>query len=250
MTDAAGWSVREDRLLGGRVRLLQPVQGYRAATDPVFLAAACPARAGETVLDLGCGAGAAALCLAARVPVRPTGLELQEGYLALARKNAALNGVEMTLHPGDVAAMPGALKALSFDHVILNPPYFREQSLGSPIARKDLAHREAEGLEVWLAAARARLKPRGWLTLIHRAERLDSILAGLTGTGDIAIKPLIARVGRDAKRVLVRARKDVKTPLRLCAPLVLHAGVAHTVDGDDFSPEAGAILRDAAPIAF
>ncbi|MEL6264223.1 MAG: methyltransferase, partial [Pseudomonadota bacterium] len=57
-----------DRLLGGRVGLTQPRQGYRAATDPVLLAAAVPAAAGETVLELGIGAGAAVLCLAARVP--------------------------------------------------------------------------------------------------------------------------------------------------------------------------------------
>ena len=58
----------EDTLLGGRVRLRQPVAGYRAAIDPVFLAAAVPAVPGDRALDVGCGAGAAALCLAIRVP--------------------------------------------------------------------------------------------------------------------------------------------------------------------------------------
>ena len=59
---------REDRLLGGRVRLIQPLSGYRAATDPVLLAAAVAARPGERVLDLGCGDGASSFCLAERVP--------------------------------------------------------------------------------------------------------------------------------------------------------------------------------------
>jgi tRNA1Val (adenine37-N6)-methyltransferase len=54
----------DDKFLMGRLRLLQPLRGYRAATDPVLLAAACPATPGQSVLDLGCGAGAAALCLA------------------------------------------------------------------------------------------------------------------------------------------------------------------------------------------
>lgn len=244
---------REDRLLSGRVLLRQPLNGYRAATDPVLLAAAAPAEAGQSVLDLGCGAGAAALCLAARVPVVLSGLEIQSAYLDLARQNSALNGIAMTLHQGDVAAPPNALRAECFDHVIMNPPYHAaDAAIPSPIAAKDRAHREDAGLQAWLVTAMARLKPRGWLTAIHRAERLDALLGGLAplGAGAIAIKPLAARTGRDAKRVLVRARKDVKTPLRLCAPLVLHAGSAHNGDGDDFSPQARAILRDAGALEF
>ena len=58
----------EDRLLGGRVRLRQPAGGYRVAIDPIFLAASVPAEPHQLVLDVGCGAGAAMLCLAARVP--------------------------------------------------------------------------------------------------------------------------------------------------------------------------------------
>ncbi|MCO4829001.1 MAG: methyltransferase, partial [Lentibacter algarum] len=56
-----------DAFLGGRLKLWQPKQGYRAGVDPVLLAASIAAKAGESVLDLGCGAGAAALCLGRRV---------------------------------------------------------------------------------------------------------------------------------------------------------------------------------------
>ena len=64
-------SFTEDRLLGGRIRLRQPATGYRVAIDPVFLAASVPAEPHQLVLDVGCGAGAAMLCLAARVPHSP-----------------------------------------------------------------------------------------------------------------------------------------------------------------------------------
>ena len=66
------------RLLGGRVVCLQTKNGYRAAIDPVFLAAAIDANAGDRVLDVGSGTGAASLCLAARIPgVEITGIEIQ-----------------------------------------------------------------------------------------------------------------------------------------------------------------------------
>ena len=58
----------DDKFLCGRLRLLQRLQGYRAATDPVLLAAACPAEPGQSLLDLGCVAGTGARCRGARVP--------------------------------------------------------------------------------------------------------------------------------------------------------------------------------------
>ncbi|MBI3708303.1 MAG: methyltransferase [Proteobacteria bacterium] len=57
-----------DALLGGRVAFRQPAAGYRAAIDPVLLAASVPAATKGRVLELGCGAGAALLCLAHRLP--------------------------------------------------------------------------------------------------------------------------------------------------------------------------------------
>ncbi|MEM6488344.1 MAG: methyltransferase [Pseudomonadota bacterium] len=241
-----------DRLLGGRVALWQPQTGYRAATDPVLLAAACPATPGDTVLELGLGAGAASLCLAARVPgLALAGLELQPGYAELAAANAAAAGVALEVIEGDVAAPPATLRARRFDHVILNPPWHAHGPAAASAAR-DAAHREqASGppLATWIDAALARCRPRGRLTMIHRAERLDTILATLTGAaGEIRVLPLAPREGRPAKRVIVTARTQVRGPLRLMAPLVVHQGSHHTGDRDDFSTALSAILRDAAPI--
>ncbi|MGF1657830.1 MAG: tRNA1(Val) (adenine(37)-N6)-methyltransferase [Rubrimonas sp.] len=242
-----------DALLGGRVRLWQPRRGYRAATDPVFLAAACPARPGERVLDLGCGAGAAALCLAARVPALALhGLELQPDYAALARRNALENGAGLVVHEGDVAAPPPALRAESFDHVIANPPYFAATDAPSPAPDRDAARREgAEGVGLWIDAGLRRLRQGGALTLIHRAERLDAILVALEGrAGAIEVLPLCPRAGRPAGRVLLRARKDRRGPLRLLWPFVIHEGAAHAGDAPDFTEAALAMLRDGAPAPF
>jgi tRNA1Val (adenine37-N6)-methyltransferase len=242
-----------DAFLGGRLTLRQPRHGYRAATDPVFLAAACPAQAGAFVLDLGCGVGAASLCLAARVPgVRLIGVERQHDYAALARENAARAGADMTVVAADLAQLPQDLRQMRFDHVLANPPFF-PAGAGSRAhdAGREAANREDTPLSIWVATARARLKPGGWLTLIHLAERLPDCLDAIAkGFGAVTVLPLQPRVGRAASRVVIRARKGARTPFALLAPFVIHKGRDHGADAPDFTDAAQAVLRAGAALPF
>src|SRR6202035_3823989 len=100
-----------------------------------------------------------------------------------------------------------------------------------PDPARAAAHVEsAADLQAWLRFALVMARPKGTITLIHRADRLDAILAELTGrTGEIVVFPLWPGAGKPAKRVIIRARKGVATPTRLAAGLVLHyAGGRHT----------------------
>lgn len=237
----AGWS--EDRLLDGRVVLRQPVAGYRSAIDPVFLAAAVPAQRGERVLDLGCGVGAAALCLLARVPdLQAVGLELQPELARAAGDNARRNGHggRFLAIAGDVRRPPPRLAPGSFDHVLCNPPHHAAaRTRPAADAGRARANREGDaGLADWVAAAAAMLRPKGSVSLVHRADRLDELLAALHGRlGEIVVFPLWPGGDKPAKRVILRARKGVATPLALRPGLVLHAA-----DGA-FTPAAQAVLR-------
>lgn len=237
----------EDRLLGGRVRLLQPRQGYRAAIDPVLLAAAVPALSGETVLDAGSGSGAASFCLLARVPgCVVSGLEIQPELAELARRGAALNGLLLEVLEGDLLALPPGLRRRQFDHVLTNPPFGDSgRGTASPVAQRERAHATAAGVSGWLDACLRRVAPRGRLTLVHRADRLDHILAALAGRlGGIAVLPFWPAAGEPSRRVVVSGRKGSRAPLRLTAGLVLHGP-----DGR-FTAEAEAVLRDARPLAL
>ena len=236
--------------LGGQVRLWQPVRGYRAGVDPVLLAAACPAQKGEAVLELGCGAGAAMLCLAARTGAHVVGVEREPLYAGLARRNLAENRAEGAVVEADISALPPEVKARRFDHVIFNPPYFdRSKSSASPDAPREAAMGEETPLDTWLEVAAKRLRPGGSLTVIQRAERLDDLLAGFRGRlGSVTVLPIAPRQGRDARLVIVAGLKGGGAALRLLAPLVLHEGARHERDGEDYTLDTQAILRRGAAI--
>ena len=242
--------LREDGFLGGRLRIAQPARGYRAGADAVMLAAACPARPGQSVLELGCGAGVALLCLGARVPdLALTGLELQPAYAALARRNAQENRIPARILEGDLGQMPTELRAESFDHVIANPPYFLGGTL-APYAGRGTARHEDTPLEDWIGVGLRRLRPGGEITLIQRADRLGAILSALAEkAGAIKILPISARAGREAGRVIVTARKGARTPLRLLSAFILHANPSHSADAEDLTEAAQAVLRVGAALA-
>ncbi len=126
-----------------------------------------------------------------------------------------------------------------------NPPFLAEGSgTPSPDAGRHAANQESEAdLGVWIASAIDLVKPRGTIVFVHRADRVDALLALLHGrAGEIAILPLWPKAGAPAKRVIVRARKGIKTGAAILPGLVLHAA-----DGK-YTPAADAVLRDAAPL--
>lgn len=242
-------ALSRDRFLDGRLALLQPRQGYRAAIDPVLLAAFVPAGAGERVLDLGCGAGTAALCLAVRVPgLDLHGLELQANYAGLARQNAGRNGIALHVHRGDLRAPPPALLERPFAQVLANPPFHPAAAPRAGDAGRDEAHREgAAPLALWIDAGLKRLAPGGWFTLIHLAARLGEVLTAFKGrAGGAEVLPVAARAGQPAGRVLVRARKGGRGPLKLLPPLELHHGGAAQAGDDGYTDRARGVLRGAA----
>lgn len=240
----------EDRLLGGKVRLRQSRVGYRAAIDPVLLAAAVDVRRGASVLDAGAGAGAVSLCLLARRPdLRLTGIEVDVQACALAEANGTMNGVgdRLRIRCGPLGEICSAMAAEGeqVDAVVTNPPYLTEaQADRSPSPDRQRSNVESAGpegdLASWIAACARPLRRKGALTLVHRADRLDDAILALRAAdfGEIAILPLWPHAGREARRVLVRARKGVAGPARLLPGLVLHLP-----DGG-YTPAAESILRE------
>lgn len=213
-----------------------------------MLAASVVAGEQDRVLELGAGVGVASLALSWRTKANVTGLELQPEYAQLAQKNATENGIEFIVVPGDLRNMPDVLKQQSFDQVIANPPYYLGGTNSDNVGR-DSSLRDGADLSAWVDAAIKRLKPKGYMTFIQRADRLQDLIKGCDSrVGDLRILPVSARVGRDAELVILRARKGAKGPLKLLAPIVLHAGDTHVEGGKKYAVDIEAVLRNGEPL--
>jgi tRNA1(Val) A37 N6-methylase TrmN6 len=236
--------VTEGHLLGGRVRYAQMRDGFRSGIEPVLLAAAIPARAGDHVLEGGTGAGATLLCLTARVPgIRATGVEQDADLTRLASDNASANSFDaMRFVCGDVLTVDVAGPV---DHACANPPYHDPASPPSPYGQREQAKRASLGwLAMWADALGRRLRPGGTLTFILPATLLPACLTALQAAGCPASRmlPLWPKAGRACKLLLLRGIKDGRTPFGLLPGLTLHGP-----DGG-FTPEAEAILRGGASL--
>lgn len=239
--------VSEDTILNGRVTLLQPTRGFRAAIDPVLLAASVPARNGDRILDVGTGSGAAALALLARTPwIWVTGIDIQADLVHLARLSARRNdaGERAQFNVVDIADA-AAFQSAPYDHVMSNPPFLDQHSGQRPKdpARARATLESTADLATWIKYMAANVIDGGTLSVVHRYDRVDEILQHIAALrcGDVKILDLVSMDdGRPVKRVIVQA-----TAGRPHADMQRFRMVLHTADGE-FTDAASAILRDLA----
>ena len=241
-----------DSILGGRLRLGQPARGHRAGTDAVLAAAAVPAKPGEVIADFGAGVGTAGLAVLIRVPdTRAVLIEIDSETAALAEANILANDLSsrarvLTVDVAEAGRGLSSGLAGAADHLVCNPPYNSPAGRPPPDAATARARVAPEGMiEEWMRAAARVLRPGGSVTLIHRPEALESVLAALARRyGGVRLRFVHPEAGAPASRVLVHARKDSRTPLKVLPPFVLHRP-----DGG-FTPESEAVHRDLEPIAM
>jgi tRNA1(Val) A37 N6-methylase TrmN6 len=238
----------DDAVLGGRLRLLQPKRGHRVGHDAILLAVATAVRAGEHAVEFGAGAGAAGLALGLREPhLTITLVEIDPELAALAAENAARNGLAERVRV--ITADIERLEAKTFapaDRVLMNPPFNDPRRYNvSPDRKRRIAHVAAPDLlPRWIGKAAALLRDGGVLTLIWRADELNSVLDALQPTfGDVAILSVYPREDAAPIRVLVRAVKGAPWSRSDCAGLVLNDAAGKPTQA------AEAVLREAATLA-
>jgi tRNA1(Val) A37 N6-methylase TrmN6 len=252
VTAAESVAVSEDAVLGGRLRLRQPVKGHRVGHDAILLAAATAALPGEHLVELGAGVGAAGLAVARRVPgVTVTLVDIDPALTALATENAGQNGLADQVNaacldataPADFAA--AGLPEGATDRVLMNPPFNAARN-PSPDRRRRLAHEASDGsVGRWLRGAAFLLRDGGTVTLIWRADGLGDVLAALASDfGGVTLLPVYPKPDSPAIRVLVRAIKASRAPLALLPGLVLAEASGKP------TAQAEAVLRNGGVLAL
>lgn len=244
----------------GAFHLLQPKgRGHRAGMDAMLLAALVDDQRPIRVADLGAGAGAAGLAVAARLPsAHVTLFELSADMAAYARRSAALpqNAAlrdRVQVVQADVSLTGNARRAAGlgddcFHHVIMNPPFNDARDRVTPDDLKASAHAMTENLfESWIRTAGAIMVPGGQLSLIARPESVAEIIAACGKRfGAIEITPVHPRPGESAVRILLTAIKGSRSRLSLRFPLVMHddpASHRFSADVDDLNNGRAAYAR-------
>jgi tRNA1(Val) A37 N6-methylase TrmN6 len=246
--------VTEDALLGGRLRIRQPKRGYRVNVDTLLLAATLPQEriGGGRVAEPCCGVGAALLAVATGYKrdgaIECVGIEREPVYAQLARENVELNGEAHRTRIIEADALDPHADFGLFDRVLFNPPYDNAEEGRPPAEGKHAAFIADRPIADWIKVWSNRMSAHSNMTLIHRAHRLGEILNALEGRlGGVEVFPIRPSASAKASRVIVRAWKGSRAPLKLFAGLNLHPS-------DDakekYTPEADGILRGEAHIHF
>jgi tRNA1Val (adenine37-N6)-methyltransferase len=226
-----------DDLRPGGLRIIQKKNGYRFSLDPVLLCAFSRPGPGESVCDLGCGSGVIPLILASRGRGgRIVGVEVQPEMAERAARSVRLNDlqdrVEVLHH--DVRGVREVLEAGSFQVVLSNPPY-RHPASGriAPGDERARARHELDGgLDDFLGAAAYLLGTGGRFYMVHLAERLTDLLAGMRRTGlePKRLRCVHSRSGEPARLVLVEGRRGGGPGMMVEPPLFVYAAEGYSAE--------------------
>jgi tRNA1Val (adenine37-N6)-methyltransferase len=208
--------------------IIQNPAYFTFGTDAVLLAHFSQAKAGDRIADFGTGCGIIPILMYARIPgIRITGVEIQPELAAMAKKSAALNGLEeqISIICGDIRDAK-SLVGTGLDVIVTNPPYEKADS-GKPHASEHVGIAKREllcKLEDVARSAAGVLRTGGRLYMIYPAERFAELMAVLSRhhLEPKRIQMVTSRADRAPGFALVEARKGARPGVRFLPQLAIY----------------------------
>jgi len=229
----------EEILFAGKLRCLQPRQGYRFSVDAVLLAHFPAPEQDARILDLGAGCGVVSLILTHRWPTASlVALEVQPRLASIIRRNVAINGLagRCAVIEGDCRRIATLLPQSSFDWVAANPPYHPTGNgrHNPETERAKARHEILGGVGEMAEAAAFALKARGRAAFVYPAARAETLLGVLReiGLAPERLQMVHPCPGEEAGLVLVEVVKGGGEGLAVLPPFFIcqEKGGAYTLE--------------------
>jgi len=202
--------------------LYQPHNGYRYNSDSIFLydfIRRFPIKG--KVLDIGCGVGIISLLIGRDFPVEITAIDKQSRAVEYAKHNYILNGIDARVIEVDFAEWEVREE---FDYIVSNPPFYApsvRQSEDNSLNISRYSHHLP--LEVLISKAKKLLRPRGYFIFCYDAKQSDRVFSELLKNSlqPEFVRFLHPKIDRESKIVMICARKNSKSQMKILPPLIV-----------------------------
>ncbi len=205
-----------------KIFLYQSPNGYCYNSDSIFLYKfAREFKISGNVLDIGCGVGVLSLLLAKDFKANFYAVEKQKQMYLFAKKNFEINKFNINLQNCDFNSVKFNVQ---FDYIISNPPFYKVDKHQSPNESKNIARYEHHlPLDILIKKSAKLLKPRGYFIFCYDAWQTDSVISKLNSynlTPEF-IKFVHPKANKEAKIVIIAARKSSKARSKILPPLIV-----------------------------
>ena len=202
--------------------LYQPTSGYAYNSDSIFLYDFISSfRPKGKLLDVGCGVGVISLLLSRDFNIETTIVDKQELMIKYARHNFHLNNLKVTSYLQEFQSLEEKEK---FDYIVSNPPFYDQNVIQSKNSHLNIA-RYAHHLPIdeFIAKVKKLLNPRGRFIFCYDAKQLDRLLYELARhkINPEVIRFVHSKIDRESKLVMIAARMNSKSLLKILPPLVV-----------------------------
>ena len=211
------------------LKLIERVNGLVFGTDAYLLSAFLPARSKLVGVELGVGTGVVSLLALSRKKCRHVyGIEVQEDFCELSKRNAALNGFEnqfsvINKNVRDVS--PSDFNG-EVDFVFSNPPYMKSDSgRANEFEEKNIARHEiCADINDFCACAKRILKHGGNFYVVYRPDRMADLIFALK-SNDLEPKRIAfihPNSSTPPSLMLVSAKRGAKSGLVIEKPIYIY----------------------------